>query len=288
MKKRLFVIGLFTILIAANANISSPQPVNAWRSFRGLSNEDELEFTLISETKLEDSSYYNYKYHIKNVGNIFITEFHIEGPYVDGTLSEKQYKDVLVENNIFDYQTLVIGPNQEVDVDFLLLNKFSNLDEVKIIADCYTCDFEDECVNNASLTNNILSSRNSTVHLKIDEDDYNYNFYAFLKTTIDNKEYYFVADKNKDYVVSGNYGSNGIVDLEIELVKVIKRPIYRDNIEGVEEKEGNWTGLVLLVIFAPLIAFILGFIILGGIIALCVFIGIRSKRKNNSSGNNNF
>lgn len=270
MKKRLLALGLFGLFIAANASFSVPQQVNAWRSVRKSSNTGELETSLISNT-IDTAGYRHYKYHIKNVGKIYCTEFCLSGAYLDGQELKNQYDIKRVENDLFDYETLVVGPNQEVDVEFVLPQSFSNIDNVAIGANGYCWDYDEELVTSARLTSNVLSSADHLVHLTYDSKDAqnNGNFIAVLKTNIDSEDYYFVAQKDNGYVVSGKYGINGDVQLDIELVRVIKTYIYASDGQFEDHNhEGDFRIPILLIIFGPIVIGILIMILIGAIIAI--------------------
>ena len=105
-----------------------------------------------------------------------------------------------------------------------------------------------------------------------------------MKTTIDNEEYYFVAEETRDYVVNGNYSSNGDREYNIELVKVLKKEIYGSDYYGETKERDDWSSTIFFAIFAPVliifVATVGGCLVIGIIVALSVAIIWRKRRKN--------
>ena len=283
MKRGLILISILGILGVSSINAKTPVETNAWTSYGSSSKSDELETTFISE-ETDNVGVYHYKFHVKNISDKFITEFVIGEPVGSSDGVYKNYSKYRVENNLFDYRTLVIGPNQEVDVEFTTNNKYENINNVELFAEGYYAESENDFVLDAHLNNNVLSSTNNKISINIENKEEGYAYFAFLKTTIDNKEYYFVAEETRDYVVNGNYSSNGDREYNIELVKVLKKEIYGSDYYGETKERDDWSSTILFAIFAPvLIIFVTtigGCLVIGIIVALSVAIIWRKRRKN--------
>ena len=283
MKRGLILISILGILGVSSIFAKTPVETNAWTSYGSSSKSDELETAFISE-EIDDGGVYHYKFHVKNISDKFITEFVIGEPVGSSDGVYKNYSKYRVENNLFDYRTLVIGPNQEVDVEFTTNNKYENINNVELFAEGYYAESENDFVLDAHLNNNVLSSTNNKISINIENKEEGYAYFAFLKTTIDNEEYYFVAEETRDYVVNGNYSSNGDREFNIELVKVLKKEIYGSDYYGETKERDDWSSTILFAIFAPVliifVATIGGCLVIGIIVALSVAIIWRKRRKN--------
>lgn len=283
MKRGLILISILGILGVSSISAKTPVETNAWTSYGSSSKPDELETTFISE-EMDDGGVYHYNFHVKNISDRFITEFVIGEPVGSSDGVYKHYSKYRVENNLFDYGTLVIGPNQEVDVEFTTNNKYENIDNVELFAEGYYAESENDFVLDAHLSNNVLSSTNNKISINIENKEEGYTYFAFLKTTIDNEEYYFVAEETRDYVVNGNYSSNGDREYNIELVKVFKKEIYGSDYYDETKERDDWSSTILFAIFAPVLiifaATIGGCLLIGIIVALSVAIIWRKRRKN--------
>ena len=283
MKRGLILISILGILGVSSIFAKTPVETNAWTSYGSSSKSDELETTFISE-EIDDGGVYHYKFHVKNIRDKFITEFVIGEPVGSSDGVYKNYSKYRVENNLFDYRTLVIGPNQEVDVEFTTNNKYENINNVELFAEGYYAESENDFVLDAHLNNNVLSSTNNKISINIENKEEGYAYFAFLKTTIDNEEYYFVAEETRDYVVNGNYSSNGDREYNIELVKVLKKEIYGSDHYGETKERDDWSSTIFFAIFAPVliifVATVGGCLVIGIIVALSVAIIWRKRRKN--------
>ena len=116
MKRGLILLSILSILGVASISAKAPQEVNAWQS-NGETSDEDLEITFINE-EVDDKGSYHYKYHIKNAGQKYIQEFTIRGPFDASNETVTLFTSYEIKNDLFNYRTLLLAPNQETDVDF--------------------------------------------------------------------------------------------------------------------------------------------------------------------------
>ena len=278
----LFVFG---VLVSSNTNLKSSKAVNAWYSYKSELGPDELETTFISE-EIDTKGIYHYNYHIKNISEFYIHDFYIYGEYQleDENFTRNQYDEFNIQNDLFNYKTLLIGPNQEVDVEFYLNNKYLDIDKVEVTAIGYDASINAQIAADVTLINNILSRSDNRVYLDIQNKDDNYYYNAILKATIDNEEYYFVASDKNDFYVYGNFVDRCNYDVEITLVRVIKIPNGQTGkiVDDYKERNSGKSifSSVLFIIFWPIFLIIFCVVIVPIIIGICIFVrSVRNKRK---------
>lgn len=283
MKRDLILLFILSILGVASLNAKAPQEADAWTSID--ENDENIETSFLSE-ELDQNGIYHYKFHIKNVGKIYIRDLSIWGQYNPLNELDKAHATFEVKNDLFDYKTLLIAPNQELDVDFSLNQRFLDINQVSINAFGYLCNNENYFAN-GHLNSNILSRENSKISLTIENRDSNYTYIAILKTTVDGEDYYFSAEESSEYKVNGNYASNGDRDYLVELVKVLKQEKYNvDPMAEDKEARGSMNRDIMLLFFWPMIIPLV--IILGGSILVCLIVGISvaikiKKKKSNAN-----
>lgn len=283
MKRGLILLSILSILGVASLNAKAPQEVNAWTSID--ENDENIETSFLSE-ELDQNGTYHYKFHIKNVGQIYIRDFSIWGQYNPSNELDEAHATFEVKNDLFNYKTLLIAPNQELDVDFRLNQRFLDVNQVSINAFGYLCNNENYFAN-GHLNSNILSRENSKINLTIENRDSNYTYIAILKTTVDGEDYYFSAEESSEYKVNGNYASNGDRDYLVELVKVLKKE--KNNVDPMaedREARGSMSRDIMLLFFWPIIFPLV--IALGGGILICLIVGISvaikiKKKKSNAN-----
>lgn len=284
MKYTKIILPLFAlgILVSSSAYCKSSQPVNAWSTYQYSLQSNELETTFISEEN--ECGKYFYKYHVKNISEFYIYDFYIYGEYRNfgEDYNHTQYDIYSVKNDIFDYGTLLIGPNQEADVEFCVNNKFLSLDKIDISAMGYRADESIEFANDVTLTSGVLSLKDPHAYLSFETKDDNYWYYTILKANVDNNDYYFITSDKKDFRVDGNFVNRCNDDIEISLVKVIK--IHKYPVEEQNEEEiksaNRFKSRIALIIFGPIIFAVFFIIAIPIIIGIVLKIRGAKKKRN--------
>ena len=284
MKYTKIILPLFAlgILVSSSAYCKSSQPANAWSTYQYSLQSNELETTFISEEN--EGGKYFYKYHVKNISEFYIYDFYIHGEYRNfgEDYNHPQYDIYGVKNDIFDYGTLLIGPNQEADIEFCVDNKFLSLDKIDISAMGYRADESIEYANDVTLTSSVLSLKDPHAYLSFETKDDNYVYYAILKANVDNNDYYFVTSDKKDFRVDGNFVNRCNDDIEISLVKVIK--IHKYPVEEQNEEEiksaNKFKSHIALIIFGPIIFGAFCIIAIPIIIGIVLIIRAAKKKRN--------
>ncbi|MBO7614510.1 MAG: hypothetical protein J6T15_02260 [Bacilli bacterium] len=283
MKRGLILLSILSILSVASISAKAPQEVNAWQS-NGETSDKDLEITFINE-EVDDKGSYHYKYHIKNVGQKYIQEFTIRGPFDASNETATLFTSYEIKNDLFNYRTLLLAPNQETDVDFCVNEKFLDLNNVAINA-YGIADDNPNYVASGRLNSSVLSGENCKINLDIDHKSSTYSYIAILKTTVEGKEYYFSAEESSDYEVYGNYSINKSRVYNVELIRIIKREKYTpDQLEEGKKERDKMARDIALLIFWPIILPIV--IVVGGGILLSIIVAvtviIKIKKRNNQA-----
>lgn len=294
--KVLLSLFAFGILVGSNCNFRTVQATNAWQSsYESRLAANGLESTFIS-LETDQNGLNHYKYHVKNISKFYIYDFCINGlRKVSGENYELNQSDrAKVENDLFNYKTLLIGPNQETDVDFCVQEKYSNIEQVSITAYGYDVSGNGEIATDVSLENNYLTLSDSTVHLSIENNDKNYDYYAICKANIDSNDYYFVVSSENEYKAYGNFASRSNENISIELVKTIK---FRHNNQAGYDENGNnsssgaavvnfMLAILSATLFVPALIGIGISVLIAVIIIVAVCFGLKKRRRQNNNNNN--